>query len=74
MNIESEHTMKNTNERHNEKAITAFVSAMVQAEDLLEELRAKVDDSMGLTLDELNWAHVGDANHMVEQLKAILKR
>ena len=52
----------------NEKALQEFMAKMAQAQELLTELQAHVDDHMGTNPDEINWGHVGSAGYMAEKL------
>jgi len=52
----------------NEKALGAFMTKIAEAQSLLAELQAHVDDHMGASPDEINYGHVGSAGYMVEKL------
>ena len=52
----------------NEKALSAFMAKIAEAQILLAELQAHVDDHMGESPDEINYGHVGSAGYMVEKL------
>jgi len=52
----------------NEKALGAFMAKIAEAQTLLAELQAHVDDHMGASPDEINYGHVGSAGYMVEKL------
>ena len=52
----------------NEKALGAFMAKIAEAQTLLTELQAHVDDHMGESPEDINWGHVGSAGYMVERL------
>jgi len=52
----------------NEKALGAFMAKIAEAQTLLAELQAHVDDHMGASPEEINYGHVGSAGYMVEKL------
>jgi len=52
----------------NEKALGEFMAKMAQAQELLTELQAHVDNHMEFNPDEINWGHAGNAGYMVEKL------
>jgi len=52
----------------NEKALGEFMAKMAQAQELLAELQAHVDNHMEFNPDEINWGHTGSAGHLVQQL------
>jgi len=52
----------------NEKALGAFMAKIAEAQSLLAELQAHVDDHMGASPEEINYGHVGSAGYMVEKL------
>ena len=51
----------------NEKALGAFMAKIAEAQTLLAELQAHVDDHMGASPEEINYGHVGSAGYMVEK-------
>jgi hypothetical protein len=55
----------------NEKALGAFMAKIAEAQTLLAELQAHVDDHMETNPDEINWGHVGSAGYMVEKLSEL---
>ena len=52
----------------NEKALGAFMAKIAEAQSLLAELQARVDDHMGESPEDINYGHVGSAGYMVEKL------
>ena len=52
----------------NEKALGALMAKIAEAQTLLAELQAHVDDHMGESPEDINWGHVGSAVYMVERL------
>jgi len=52
----------------NEKALSTFMAKIAEAQTLLAELQAHVDDHMGASPEEINYGHVGSAGYMVEKL------
>ena len=52
----------------NEKALGAFMAKIAEAQSLLAELQAHVDDHMGASPEEINYGHVGSVGYMVEKL------
>jgi len=53
----------------NEKALSAYVQAMGQIEKYLSELQALANDHLGNDPENINWGHVGCANHLADLLK-----
>ncbi len=64
---------KTTRKTSNEEAIAAFAHNVASALELMTLIRRHLDDHMGVGPDEVNWGHVGDAGHTVEQLKEIAR-
>lgn len=56
---------------NNEQAQEAFLHQVVSAQELMTVLRRHLDDHMGFGPDEINWAHVGDANRFRAALQEI---
>jgi len=52
----------------NEKALGAFMAKITEAQTLLAELQAHVDDHMDASPEEINFGHVGSAGYMVKKL------
>lgn len=57
--------------RNNDAATTEFVGAIAEMKALLARLEAAADDQLGHAPEEINWGHVGTANHYVAQLREI---
>ncbi|XHR30887.1 MAG: hypothetical protein ACFUZC_10045 [Chthoniobacteraceae bacterium] len=60
---------KATRRSNKEQARDAFLLRIGSARELVAMLARHLDDHMGVALDEVNWANVGDAAHLVEVLK-----
>ena len=56
---------------NNEKALNAYIKKTERARELARRILAGLDDHIGDNPDAINWAHVGDANHVVESLSEI---
>ena len=53
----------------NQKAINSYVASLTEIAGLLEDLKSfMVDDHMGISPEEVNWGHVGSAEHMLKLL------
>lgn len=57
--------------RMNEKALDAFITKTMNARDILDTIRAELDEHMNVNPDKVNWAHVGDIGHVTEMLNEI---
>lgn len=55
----------------NSKAVQEFMVAVNAINDKLEKLGEYMDDHMGASPEEINWGHVGSANHILELLNDI---
>jgi hypothetical protein len=62
-------TAKATRRSNKEQARDAFLLRIGSARELVTMLARHLDDHMGVGPDEVNWANVGDAGHLVEVLK-----
>ena len=58
--------------KKNDEALSAFIGKIAEAKEKIEALGDFVENHMGYSPDEVNWAHVGDAGHVLEQLDEIL--
>ena len=58
--------------KKNEKAISAFKSKVGEIHDRLELLRWYADN-MERDQEEVNWGHVGSADHIVNQLNELIE-
>jgi hypothetical protein len=57
---------------NNEQALNAFIVAIGQADELLKEFTEYMTENMmDIGPNEVNWAHVGDARHVVVLLEQI---
>ena len=56
----------------NEKASAAFVGAIGEIKERLEVLNEYMDNRMDTSPEEINWGHVGSANHIRELLDGII--
>lgn len=56
-------------------AISVFVATMEQCSEMLAEIEQAIEDHLGAPPDEeqLNWAHVGDAQRLAGNLREILE-
>ena len=55
----------------NEQALDAFLAAKAEIDRLLAELAALSAHHFHASPDEINWGHVGSANHIRERLLEI---
>ena len=55
----------------NEHALNNFIAKTEQARELVLAIQAELDDCMNI--DNVNWGHVGDANHVLESLRDIAR-
>lgn len=55
----------------NEQALDAFLAAKTEIDRLLAELAALSADHFHASPEEINWGHVGSANHIRERLQEI---
>jgi hypothetical protein len=62
-------TSKATRRSNQDQARDAFLLRIGNARELVTMLARHLDDHMGVGPDEVNWANVGDAGHLVEVLK-----
>lgn len=53
----------------NQKAVDSYIGSIAEIAALLDELKSHVvDDHMGISPEDVNWGHVGSANHLLEML------
>jgi hypothetical protein len=62
---------KTTRKPNQQKALDAFCHHVASARELTTLIARHMDDHMEVAPDEVNWAHVGDANRIHEALKEI---
>jgi hypothetical protein len=62
---------KTTRKPNQQKALDAFCHHVASARELTTLIARHMDDHMEAAPDEVNWAHVGDANRIHEALKEI---
>ena len=55
----------------NSKALTAFLTAKIEIDAMLERLKTLSDDHFDTHHDEINWGHVGNLNHYASLLRQI---
>jgi mRNA-degrading endonuclease HigB of HigAB toxin-antitoxin module len=55
----------------NKKALQEFMAKIAQAQELLTELQAHVDEHMNESPETVNWGMVGSAGYMVEKLSEL---
>jgi len=48
---------------------TAFLHNIASAREMIARLTSHLDDHMGVSPDDVNWGHVGDAGRLVAALK-----
>ncbi len=59
--------------KNNAKALAAYLAAKTKVYTRLESLRAAIEDHQDRrTPEEINYAHVGDLDHVAEVLDEIL--
>ena len=63
---------KRANGKTNEKAVNAFMLRVMEAQEKIEVLKAYFENHMEENPEEINWGHVGNAAHAVEQLNEII--
>ena len=51
--------------------LSAFISHIDTAQNLLEELREYFDNHMDASPEDVRWGHVGSAAHVIGQLQEI---
>lgn len=64
------HDTRKTNQ---EKALDAFCHHLGNARELMTLIRRHLDDHMEVGPDEVTWADVGSAGHVVEELKGVAR-
>jgi hypothetical protein len=57
----------------NETALSAYAAAIAEMCETLTALLAHTDDHLGTAPEDVNWGHVGNANHVNEQLAEITR-
>ena len=55
----------------NSKALTAFLTAKIEIDAMLERLKTLSDDHFDTHPDEINWGDVGALNHYASLLRQI---
>ncbi len=50
------------------KALDAYIETLTQIEEQLTWLREQADNHFGHSPEEINWGHVGSAQHILELL------
>ena len=58
---------------NNEQALQEFIAKAQEARALVAMIQAELDDHMGVHPDRVTWANVGDANHVHESLREIVR-
>ena len=64
--------MAKGNERKREEALDAFMAKVAEVQQALAEIQAAADEHFDASPDEVTWAHVGDVEHTLAQLKDVL--
>lgn len=57
----------------NEKALDAYMTTVAEINGVLASIKDKVSDHFGVPPEEINWGHVGSAQHVLELLKEIVE-
>jgi len=57
----------------NDKAIQAFLTRISTARSILSTLESYLDDHMGISPEDVTWAHAGDAGRLAEKLEDIFE-
>lgn len=60
---------KRRNTRSNENALSAFVTAKAEIDEMLKRLTDFSDDHFGVAPDDVNWGDVGNLGHVRERLR-----
>ncbi len=60
-------TRRNT--ENNENALSAFVAAKAEIDEMLKRLTEFSDDHFGVAPDEVTWGHVGNLGYLRERLR-----
>ncbi|MCL2093803.1 MAG: hypothetical protein FWH12_06375 [Treponema sp.] len=58
--------------KNNEDALNAFIGKIAEASEKAGTLSDFIQNHLGYSPEEVNWGHVGDAGHVLEQLDEIL--
>lgn len=56
---------------NNDNALNAFTARIDNAKAILEAISSHLEDHLGVTPEEVNWAHAGDAHRMEQKLQEI---
>ena len=56
------------------EVIETFITHKGNAENLLTEIKAIIEDHLAISPDALNWSHVGTLASVVEDLKLIAEK
>ena len=65
--------MARTVARTNEKALDAYMTTVAEIDSALTTIKDKVSDQFGVLPGEINWGHVGSAQHVLELLQEIVE-
>lgn len=57
---------------NNEKALTAFINTIVDIRGQLDVLTDLTDEHLGYNPEDINWGHVGTAQHIHELLEEVI--
>jgi len=55
----------------NETALSAYAAALAEMRETLALLTDHADDHLGVAPEDVNWGHVGSANHVNELLAEV---
>ena len=64
--------MAKGNERKREEALDAFIAKIAEVQQALAEIQEAADGHFDTNPDEVTWAHVGNVEHTLAQLKDAL--
>jgi len=54
-----------------DQAIDQFIGVLSECQEIVHDLQKALDNHFDVDPDNLNWSHVGDAQRLLEDLKAI---
>jgi hypothetical protein len=62
---------KHPQHKTNNKALDKFVTTIVECQKIVSDLQKAVDNHLDTNPDTLNWANVGDAQRLLEDLREV---
>lgn len=57
---------------NNENALNAYMCAISDIQSQLHKLDELIDNHMNISPEDVNWGHVGDAQHISELLHEVI--